>query len=328
MEGNSSNEKIYPMNVDGPSREPEKESTPDESSPKPRSTVAAKLIICAVLIGICAIFLTLLFENRTVKYSGSSLPAVCEKNEIALPLNPIDESEIPEWYIVSLPLYDFSLPTPESEKVNVDYFNDTVFIGDSRTQGLLMYTSLKPKYNFSAQGATTLSVRTKSYIPIVSDTEDGERTSCSLEEALENALGNYKSIYISLGINELGWNPDIFIDSYKSLILTIREITDVPIYVQLILPVTAQYAENSPYGVTNDKQAAFNTRLVELAKEMELFYLDPTGVFTLEDGSLDPSSTFDGAHMTPKAYEYILEYYCTHTVDISSYSNTLSDKNN
>ncbi len=318
---NSNEEKIYPINV----------SPPDSSSDKPqqdKKPTTVPFIIGFVLLALFAalavMFAFMLFENRDYEYGGNGIPASAAV-EIGTPrLESVDVSDIPQAYIDSLPVFNFMLSVPESEAVDNEYFADTVFIGDSRTQGLLMYTSLDPNYDFSAQGATTLSVRTKPYITLQDD--EGERTAYTLKDALTAVEGNYKSIYISLGINELGWNKETFVESFRSLINTIREITDAPIYIQLILPVTTAYAENSKYGVTNDKQIEFNQSLIQLAAEMSVFYLDPTPHFTLEDGSLDPSFTFDGAHLTPRAYETIARYYRTHTVDISAYSNTCFDK--
>ncbi len=315
-------EKIYPINVNNASQNPNS-GIPSEASAKkgiPLYFLIIEIVLCVFLTVFAVLAVLSLTESRTHEFSGFETLAALDKNVGMASISPVDVSEIPQSYIESSSLYDFATPVPESEPVGYDYFNDTVFIGDSRTQGLLLYSKLTPRFNFAAQGATTQSIRTKPYIAMIDS--EGARTSYTLTEALAAIEGQYKAVYIATGVNELGWNTNLFIDSFRSLILTVREYTDVPIYIQLILPVTTEYAETSIYGVTNVKQREFNSALIELAAELSVFYLDPCGVCALEDGSLDPEyASFDGAHLSPAANAKIAEYYLNHVVDPTAYSN-------
>jgi len=322
---------------------------------KRRSAVIAAVIVCiAVTCAIIAVILTAVFnrdvpdetkESEILTAEQTNIPettavhtteqdtqtdATVATDEITSDLNDIIETaelppeeettEPPETEEVPEPvLYDFEAPVPLSEKVELDYFYDAVFIGDSRTQGLLMYTSLSTKYNYTAQSANVNTLRFKSYITLKE--EDGTNKNYTLAEALERENGNYKSIYISSGLNELGWHVTRYIEEYEQLIDTIREITDVPIYIQLITPITTAYEEYTQGALTNAKAALFNERLRLMAAEKEVFVLDHTDLHTLEDGSLDPQYTFDGAHLYSRAYEDVVEYLRTHTVDIEMYDN-------
>ena len=230
----------------------------------------------------------------------------------------VDISEAPPEPVVPVDIfYDFSATVPEAAAVSYDYFNDTVFIGDSRTQGLIFYTKIKP-FNFSAQSANISTIQTKAYITLVND--EGKNCNYTLAEALELKNGSYKAIYISTGVNELGWSASRFIDSYKTLIESIRSITDVPIYIQLIMPLTSEFSESG--SLTNAKAAEFNKKLRALADEYSLFLLDPTAIHTLDDGTLDPAHTFDGAHLYPASYAEVADYYRTHVVDVNAYTDT------
>ena len=77
--------------------------------------------------------------------------------------------------------------------------------------------------------------------------------------------------------------------------------------------------------MTNEQCFIFNERLILIAEEFELFLLDPRGLFTLEDGTLDPAHSSDGIHLNYKSCAILADYYRTHTVDINEYDNTRPD---
>lgn len=322
---NRSSEKIYPINVNTSEQTPNSDKPPERIR-KSRTSfyiLIIEVVLCVLSIVFAAVSVASLTEIRVHELAAFSSPAMLETDINLEIYAPLDVSEIPQSYLDSFPLYDFTKPVPESEPVDYSYFNDTVFIGDSRTQGLLLYSQLTPRFNFAAQGATTQSIRTKSYIALPdSEARTTYSTTYTLSEALTVIDGQYKAVYISAGVNELGWNTGIFINSFRDLVLTVREHTDLPIYIQLILPVTTEYAESSIYGVTNEKQREFNSELTLLAAELSVFLLDPCEIFSLEDGSLNPQyASFDGAHLSPAANAMIAEYYRTHVVDVAAYSN-------
>lgn len=262
-------------------------------------------------------FVSMLFCNYTYEYNSASLPTYASYHILELPSDGINEDDVFHEPI----LYSFAEPVPESKAVDYDYFNNTVFIGDSRTKGLLMFTDLSP-YDFSSVGLNIRLIRTKEFIRLAD--EDGNMQSYTLTDMLERELGNYKAIYIATGLNELGWEVDGFISAFSMLIDSIREITDVPIYIQLILPVTTHSSETTEYGITNEKCFIFNDRLMKLADEKSLFLLDPRDLFTLEDGTLDPAHSSDGIHLNRASCQILADYYRTHTVNIDTYDNTAS----
>ena len=319
---NRTNEQLRPINTT-----PQNESghnvptQPQESFPKrnevPRSVIIIKLLLAILAVLAAAALISFLFCEYTFEYTGTVLPTHMSELSADIPSEALSEADIaPD--SDTLAYYDFTLPVPESAAVDYEYFSDTVFIGDSRTKGLLTHTKITP-YDFSSVGLNVSSLQTKAYIRLPD--ENGDLQSYKLIEALEREKDNYKAVYIATGLNELGWPTSGFMKAFGELIDAIRGVTDVPIYVQLIIPVTTASSESSQFGITNSKCVEFNEQLRTFISERELFMLDPTSLFIMEDGTLDPAHSSDGIHLNISSCEILADYYRTHTVDIHDYEN-------
>lgn len=197
-------------------------------------------------------------------------------------------------------------PVPESEAVEDAYFEDAVFLGDSRTEGFRLYSGLKTGTYLCATGATVESVFSRNVL----DTGAGK---VPLMDGLSGvACGK---IYVMLGINELGWpRTEDFRDQYAKIVDRVREVhPDAKIVLQSILPVSAKYNARGSY-INNDRIAVFNQIVRDLAEEKECFYLDVSAAVTGEDGCLKPELNFDGVHLNPAGCRLWLEYLRTHSV--------------
>ena len=129
----------------------------------------------------------------------------------------------------------------EREPVEDTYFDDAVFLGDSRTEGFHLYSGLKTGTYLYATGATVESVFSKSV-----STPLGRMP---LLDALEKtACGK---IYVMLGVNELGWNgTDTFRNQSAKLIERLQaDHPETQIVLQSILPISARQEEKGTYGV-------------------------------------------------------------------------------
>lgn len=196
-------------------------------------------------------------------------------------------------------------PVPESEAVGDDYFADAAFIGDSRTQGLRLYSGLKDTNWLCSVGLTVETAATEKF-----SVADGKYTAL-------DALGVLKpaKVYIMLGLNELGWkSADIFIEKYAGIIdAALAADPDCLVYVQSILPVSA--AKDAGGTWCNNKNVlSRNERLIALAEEKGVNYLDVASAFKDENGCLPESSTPDGVHLNPGLCVSWLDYLKTHTV--------------
>ena len=303
----------------------------DEHEQLSRSVLAVKLLMLAASVGVAFIFGSFLPVSVTYNYTLPRFADTELSAEAAAMSNRLDESYVPvetepdtddesgpSEPDPELPTYDFAQAVSVSPEYPLDYFNDKVFIGDSRTVGLITYTDIDP-IDMSSVGLNIGQLENKAYLRYTD--ENGQKQTRTCFEALEDEKGNYTGIYLALGLNELGWSPKPFIDTYRKVIEDIREITGVPIYIQLILPITTEYSENSTFGITNEKASQFNELLRSLADEMDVFLLDPTELFALEDSTLDPANSSDGVHLNVAAYKVLLDFYRTHVVDLSEYEN-------
>lgn len=93
--------------------------------------------------------------------SVSALPTDAAGETPSQPSDAPELSETPEISKVpeptpvpDTPPYEFGQPVAESGPVDEDYFDDAVFLGDSRTEGLQLYSGLKSGDFFWHKGMT------------------------------------------------------------------------------------------------------------------------------------------------------------------------------
>lgn len=203
--------------------------------------------------------------------------------------------------------YDFSAPVPESDPAADSYFDDAVFIGDSRTEGLFLNTGLyhTGAVSYAYKGMMVDMVFTKPCIK-----RDGQKL--SVAEALQST--EFAKVYIMLGLNETGWvYSQVFQEKYGELIDSIREINPkAVIYIQGIMPVSEEVSATHDY-ITNSRIDAFNGLLRELAEEKQVYYMDTGSAVASEDGSLPEGAAADGVHLNKDYCEKWFDYLKTHT---------------
>lgn len=211
-----------------------------------------------------------------------------------------DESDV-------LPTYQPGTPLPESEPVADDYFSDAVFIGNSRTQGFILYSGLANTNSYTDRGLSVTSALEKEIA-----SENGRQM--TIPQAL--ALHNYQKVYLMFGINELGWAySDIFITRYGELIDAIRAACpQAMIYVQSILPVTKEKSDGDQiYNM--EKINSFNLLIQQMTAEKQAIYLNVAEAVADEAGYLPEEASADGIHLKKAYCERWLNYLKTHTAD-------------
>lgn len=199
-------------------------------------------------------------------------------------------------------------PVPETAKVEDTYFDNAVFLGDSRTEGLLLYSGLKTGHFYTAVGATVESVFSKkSY-----QAESGEKI--TLLDAV--SAQECDKIYIMLGINELGWpKTQTFHNQYSKLIDQVRaDHPEAKIALQSIPPVSAKQDAKNTY-VNNQRILTYNEIIRTLAEEKECYFLDVASCLTGEDGKLPVKQTTDGVHFNKTGCRTWLGYLRTHSLE-------------
>lgn len=203
--------------------------------------------------------------------------------------------------------YDYSKPVPVCDAVGDDYFDDAVFIGDSRTEGMILNTGL---WNTTAYVYKGLMVNTVFTKPVIK--KDGEKI--SVMDALKTT--DFSKVYIMFGINETGWAYSrVFQEKYGDIIDAIQDINPrALIYIQGIMPVSDKVSSEHQY-ITNAKISEYNRLLQELAKEKQVYYIDTENAVISADGSLPEDAAYDGIHLVKEYCEKWLDYLKTHTVE-------------
>ena len=182
-----------------------------------------------------------------------------------------------------------------------EYYKDTVFIGDSRTQGLQINAGLKSPDFFAGRGLNVKNARTEKVV------KNAKGNSVTVVDALKDK--KYKKVYICFGINELGWPyTNIFADEYKKTIEAIKKIQpDAEIVVQGILPVTEKKSKSDKiFNMKNVKK--FNKVIKKMAEEIGATYVDNSPAVSNSKGFLPKDVTPDGIHMNRDYCKRILAY--------------------
>lgn len=196
----------------------------------------------------------------------------------------------------------------ENGRVDMNYFEDALFIGDSITQGLNEYASGIKKTNYAAyRGIGPKTMLDGS----IKDANGQSVTYFDVFKAVQP-----KKIYIMLGTNSLNSNitDDAFIKYYGDLLdkLKLELGTVSTFYVQSILPVTARIATDDRYAPTRIDE--LNRRIALLAYEREMSYIDLNSVMRDDTGNLNESyAAPEGIHLNGAGYATWTEYLITHT---------------
>ena len=211
--------------------------------------------------------------------------------------------------------FSFTQPVPQSEAVEMDYFSDALFIGDSRTDGLQIYSGIKGATFYCYKGLNIFDMSKRQVVEM----NGGKYT---VVEALQRGP-QYKKIYISLGINELGYpGTDSFYKAFKSFLEEVKAAQpDAVIYLQNLVPVNPEICaqKKQPSYVNNDRVADFNSVFPKLAEECQVALVDVKSALSDANGILPAEATVDGVHYTKAWYQKWLEYLMCHTVTPEAY---------
>lgn len=206
---------------------------------------------------------------------------------------------------------------PETEKVQktksfiqVDesYFDDAVFIGDSRTVGLHDYGGLEKATFYATVGLNVYDMWEEAFCEI-----DGENK--TLEEAL--SLRQFKKVYFQIGINEMGrGNLESFMLAYSQSVEKIKQLQpDAIIYVQGIMRVTKEKSEEDKI-FNNQGIQVRNERIAQLADNQTVFYIDMNEAVCDHEGNLKDDLTFDNLHLFGSKYNIWVDFLMTKGIEL------------
>lgn len=231
------------------------------------------------------------------------------------PVSTPDPTPTPE-PTPAYPLYEFGTPLEKSEPVADDSFFDTaVFLGDSRTEGLQMFSGLKNGTFYWARGMSVFHADSEDYKVFE---VDGEQLT------LVGTLSKhqYESVYIMIGINELGYPAESYETGMATLVdKVIAAQPNAVIYLQTLPPVNDAVAQANGLAsyINNAQVDLFNEAIVRVAKEKKVVLLDTASVYRGPDGQLPAELASDGAHFVYSGYTIWADYLRCHVMDPERY---------
>lgn len=219
------------------------------------------------------------------------------------------ESE-PQW-----PDYEFGTPLEEGELVEDTQFDNAVFLGDSRTEGLQLFSGLKHGDFYWARGMTVFRVDDPDYS--IFEVNGAKRT---LIGALRQKT--YDAVYIMIGINELGYDAGSYEKGLSAFLDQVLEAQpEAVVYLQVLPPVNDAIARKNNLGsyINNKQVGLFNEAIVRVATEKRVVLLDTAEVYRDEDGQLIAELASDGCHFTYNGYTRWADYLRSHVMDLDRY---------
>ena len=247
----------------------------------------------------------------------TTLVCIFARTPASQPANTTPESSISQQEVSSPEESQITtaatIPIPASEEVDDAYFSNTLFIGNSITEGFKSFSGLDTPTYYEGRGMTVESIH-RMKIVNEDNSPNGDGTGVkTVIDALQER--QFDQIYLLMGANELGWvYPDLFIEQYAQLIDSIRTLQpQAKLCVQSVLPVSAERSEtDSVYN--NPKINALNEMILQMAREKQVSYLNAAEAFQDETGALPAEKTPDGIHLSPEACQEWRTYIKTHII--------------
>ena len=196
---------------------------------------------------------------------------------------------------------------PEDPDVPPASMADALFIGDSRTVGMMEYAGLTEANYFCSIGMNVFNIK-KNRVSVPSV---GKVT---LEELLSHK--KYGKIYIMLGINELGYDFQSIINKYGDLLDFVNgKQPNAAIFIQANLHVSKKRSDSDKY-INNKNIDRLNSELSKSANGKSTFYIDANPLFDDKDGNLSLDKTSDNAHLYARYYTEGGEWICKETAKV------------
>ena len=180
------------------------------------------------------------------------------------------------------------------------YFEDALFIGDSRTSGLAEYGNMMDHTSFMSRESASI------YALFSSKMDFREPGSDVRETDLYDVLSarQYGKIYLSVGVNELGiGNTYGYYELYRRALIKIRVMQpEAIIYIQGSMHVSEAVAKKDK--VTNNTIIVQrNKAIATLANGYNIFYIDMNTAVCDKNGNLIADYSGDGVHLKASKYE-------------------------
>lgn len=229
--------------------------------------------------------------------SGAAVPSLKDGAATA-PAPETDSSQaVPQQTPVPPPsLADDTQAEPSGELS----WDKTVFIGDSLTEGLAMFSGVSQADLLFKRGLRISDLPGDT----VTDFRSGEEVLAT--DVLKSR--SYDRIIVLLGLSELGWdNADVFEQRYTALIDRLMQLQpQAQIFLHEILPVSQERSDTDHIN-NNSDIAQYNTHIRAVAQAKQLPLLTVSSELLDENGCLRADITNDGVHLKASYYPVWLE---------------------
>lgn len=253
------------------------------------------LILMTLVIIVSIPFVIHSFVKKSERTEGlqndetSFAPSITPASSVA---SSIESSNAPQ----SSQFFDNSQITVDKD---YSYFDDALFIGDSRTDALKEYGTIKNADYYCYVGLSVYNI----------DDNDGASksgTGLSFNEYIKHK--KYKKVYVMLGFNEVGYDKNNTLKRYSELLDRIQAAQpDSIIYIEANLLVTAECSRTDKYS-HNPDILQLNNMLSTLADNNKRFYIDINELFGDGNGNMREGISGDGTHPYAKYYSKWCEW--------------------
>lgn len=204
---------------------------------------------------------------------------------------------------------DMSVMTQkENGRVDLSYFDDALFIGDSLTQGFQLYENGLQ----NARHAAYIGVTPKGIIDGSIQKNYNNQEVTAMDEIMAAPV---TKIYILLGTNALPTLTDeAFIKYYNDMLDVLAEKkAGCTFYIQAIPPVSAAKAA-ADSNFSKERIQGLNTQLAQIAWSRGMHYIDLYSALADENGDLRADLLIGEFHLENAGYGVWRDYLMTHTV--------------
>ena len=179
-----------------------------------------------------------------------------------------------------------------SASVGEDYFDHTLFIGDSKTDGMRMWARIGKAHYFCGTNYSVYNIFDKS-------SSDEEFKDVKLDYVLSHY--KYDQIYILLGYNECGYPYSSLMKQFKYVIQRVHEAQpQARVILHGSMHASERVARKYDYYTVQNIETV-NDGLREMAAAYDgLYYVDCNDAFCDENGFLYSHMSSDGEHLSPE----------------------------
>ncbi|MBU3143734.1 GDSL-type esterase/lipase family protein [Clostridium sp. CF012] len=238
----------------------------------------------SILIGLiilipCCFFLRSFLKNKQEKKTIEANYIILQK------LESVDVATVEKRILENHKLTDEKGGDNLNDISNKLYFEGSVFMGDSITEGLDFYNIVNKSSVLAKKGVNLVQAK----------------------QAVSTLLSiNPQRVFILYGMNDLKSfeSPNAFKDNYTKLIQAIKQkVPSVEIYLQSITPVEAK-VQQTDKSLSQDRIDKFEEKIIEVARQENVHYIDIRSIAKDRDDLYEP----DGMHFTVTFYGLWLDY--------------------